>query len=497
MTYAFYDNGSTGCFVTSSLLDELDVRGTDVSLQLRTMHGEDLVASRAVDDLLISDLEGNNEVLVRRAYSQSNIPVSHEQIPQRGMLSQWTHLQSVANCLPPFFPSLQIGLLIGSNCPMALEPLQVCPPGKEGPYAVRLRHGWTVLGPTSSDSADQEHNISAHRIMTNVSERIALNDLVDNFNRDFLDPALPDQKGFSQDDKLFLSIVENGICFQDGHYQIPLPLRDDSIMMPDNRSLALKRAFFQRSKMLKDDHYRQDYVDFVEAIVAAGYASPVPDAEMVLDAGNTWYLPHHGVYNPNKPKIRVVYDCSAAFMGTSLNNELLQGSNLTNSLIGVLIRFRLEPVAFQADIEKMFCQVTVPPEQRCRLRFFWWPQGDLDRLPQEYQMNMHLFGATSSPSVVNFALRRVAEDVSCSPEVMSTILNHFYVDDVLRSVGSVESAVSLIRDLVDALLQRGFRLSLFRTARMLWTAFRQKKDPKKRRGKILVMIPSLSREPWG
>ena len=48
-----------------------------------------------------------------------------------------------------------------------------------------------------------------------------------------------------------------------------------------------------------------------------------------------WYVPHHGVYHPKKPeKLRVVFDCSADFQGHSLNHHLLQGPDLTNSLVG-------------------------------------------------------------------------------------------------------------------------------------------------------------------
>jgi len=77
-----------------------------------------------------------------------------------------------------------------------------------------------------------------------------------------------------------------------------------------------------------------------------------------------WYIPHHGVYHPNKPgKIRVVFDCSCQYLGSSLNKALLQGPDLTNSLVGVLIRFRQEPIAVMADVEAMFHQVRVPETQ--------------------------------------------------------------------------------------------------------------------------------------
>lgn len=50
--------------------------------------------------------------------------------------------------------------------------------------------------------------------------------------------------------------------------------------------------------------------------------------------------------------------CSIAFQGTSLNSELLQGPDLTITLLGVLLRFQQEPVAVMEDTEGMFHQVT-------------------------------------------------------------------------------------------------------------------------------------------
>ena len=47
----------------------------------------------------------------------------------------------------------------------------------------------------------------------------------------------------------------------------------------------------------------------------------------------TWYLPHHGVNHASKTdKVRIVFDCSANYGGTSLNNKLLSGADLINQL---------------------------------------------------------------------------------------------------------------------------------------------------------------------
>ena len=57
-----------------------------------------------------------------------------------------------------------------------------------------------------------------------------------------------------------------------------------------------------------------------------------------------------------------MFDCAAKFKGTSLNDQLLQGPDLTNGLLGVIIRFRQEPVAMVANVEGMFHQVWVAPD---------------------------------------------------------------------------------------------------------------------------------------
>ena len=67
-----------------------------------------------------------------------------------------------------------------------------------------------------------------------------------------------------------------------------------------------------------------------------------------------------------------------------------------------------------ADVEKMFHQEYVKPEDCEALLFLWWPEGDLDRDLVDYQMVVHLFGATSSPSCSSYALRKTTEVNSVS-----------------------------------------------------------------------------------
>jgi len=164
-----------------------------------------------------------------------------------------------------------------------------------------------------------------------------------------------------------------------------------------------------KRKMLRDQNYRQDYVDFMNSILRKNYATK----SSTNPGEKAWYVPHHGVRHPVKKKFRVVFDCGAQYKDSCLNDELLQGPDLTNMLLGVLLRFRLGKIGYTGDIESMFYQVRVPPEQQVFLKFLWWPDGDLNQQPQDYQMCVHLFGAVSSPSCANFALRQTVPDNDC------------------------------------------------------------------------------------
>ena len=82
-----------------------------------------------------------------------------------------------------------------------------------------------------------------------------------------------------------------------------------------------------------------------------------------------------------------------------MNDQTLQGPDLTNSVTGVLIRFCEEQIALIADIKAMFHQVRIALKDVNALRFLWFPQNDLNQEPEEFQMLVHLFGGRWSPSV--------------------------------------------------------------------------------------------------
>ena len=207
----------------------------------------------------------------------------------------------------------------------------------------------------------------------------------DFYNRDLTESIVDDRTEMSQDELRFMHNAEETVKLKDGHYQIYLPFKDREASVPNKKSQILQRANWLKKKLERDQRLSEDYKTFMADIVAKGYARKVPLEQMNLEDGKVGYIPHHGVYQRHKPgKIRLVFDCSAKVNGVSLNSMLYKGPDLTNSLTGVLTRFRQDRIAVTADIQSMFYQVRVSNGDSSFLRFLWWENGDMARELQEY-----------------------------------------------------------------------------------------------------------------
>ena len=80
-----------------------------------------------------------------------------------------------------------------------------------------------------------------------------------------------------------------------------------------------------------------------------------------------------------------------------------------------------------------------------------------------YQLTVHTFGLTSSPSVAGFALRRTAIEnrTNASVKAQLAIQRYLYVDDLLISVEDSTQAVQLVDELSDLLASGGFQLTKY------------------------------------
>ena len=135
---------------------------------------------------------------------------------------------------------------------------------------------------------------------------------------------------------------------------------------------AVRRLESIERRLRHDPVKAKAYNSAINEYVEKGFAEVVPNEN---DEDRTVrYLPHHAVFRDDKTttKCRIVFDASAREGdGVSLNDCVLPGPALQPNLASVLIRFRTNRIGLIADIEKMFLQVKLAPEDRDVHRYLW------------------------------------------------------------------------------------------------------------------------------
>ena len=94
----------------------------------------------------------------------------------------------------------------------------------------------------------------------------------------------------------------------------------------------------------------------------------------------------------------------------------------------------------------------------------WFENNDLGGALSEFRMNVHLFGAVSSPAVANYSLHKTAETGSTEfgDKAADFLCRNSYVDDGLTSVPTISEAIELIED--SQALRASAKLRLYKFA---------------------------------
>ncbi|XP_071123461.1 uncharacterized protein [Mytilus edulis] len=461
LTYSLLDTQSDTTFILDDTAASLHIPCEPIRLRLSTMTSQQtFIESKRIIGLTVRSFSSPERLNINCAYTRGFIPVERAHIPTNETARQWHHLQEIAHEIPPL-QSCDIGLLLGYNCPAALAPTKIVTGNENEPCAVQTSLGWSIVGYTSSALDVSDVKGISHRTAVTELPPLVMKDLVNSLEGDFAHDK-SQLKKVSQEDITFLSIMDDNIRKRnDGHLEMPLPFRERP-KMENNKKLAELRLNHLKRRLTNDQKYHEQYKVYMNEMLTRG------DAELVTTEGkdgNTWYIPHHGVFHSKKPdKLRVVFDCSARYRGQSLNEYLLTGPDLTNGLAGVLCRFRTHPIAIMCDVEKMFHQFSVSEYDRDFLIFLWWENGDLKSSdkPLEYQMTKHLFGAASSPGCANYGLKYLAKtNEEQFLEASEFVQRNFYVDDGLTSVETEFKAIQLIGDVQQICATGGLRLHKF------------------------------------
>lgn len=455
-TYAFFDDGSTATMIDEDIALQLGLSGPKRSITYRWTN--EII--RVDEDSTIVNLEISpsapnakyHELMDVRTVKNLSLP--HQRLNVDKIMSLHPQIdKKLLNQVKDVKPTI----LIGSNYSGLTVPLRTIQYTIKGLQKCKSHLGWTIHGPIYEKSKMQNFSLSVH--MCTEDDAPDLTKLIeDSYKIDVY--GITDEQKMSEEDQKALNIMESTIKNIGNRYEIGQLYKFPNISFPTKESkiMATKRLQYIENKMDKDSAFAKAYIEKINEYVEKDYAVKLEgiDAE---DTSKTFYLPHFGVYNPNKPgKFRLVMDAKAKAGPYSLNDLLLKGPDLVPPLLSVIWRGRLRKIAISADIKEMFHQVLIRPLDRNSQRFLFRGMNR-DNAPEIYQMKAMIFGAVSSPSIAqyvkNFNAINLEEQI---PGIVDAITKQHYVDDYFDSLNTPNEAIDQANNVMKAHKMGGFEL---------------------------------------
>ena len=330
------------------------------------------------------------------------------------------------------------------------------------PVAVSSAFGYLLSGPIHSTQRRGEY-VQTFHIATVKTPDTELDNLITSF-WDLEAVGVHDTIKSSElkvaQNEQYTQYIDHCLTTEDGRYTAKLPWKPDHPTLPTNYQAANTRTRNMIAKL--PNELVKVYNNILNDQMNKGFIEKVTDD--TPDIGH--YLPHLSVKKDSESTpIRIVYDCSATTGKNqpSLNQYLDTGPPLLNSLTSILLRFRANPIALTADIEKAFLQIRLHETDRKYTKFLWLTDStDINSPFETFQFKSVLFGATCSPFILNAAIKHLTNEHISKPTAQ-ILQQDIYVDDVISSCATSMEAIRFYEQAIDILSTRKFNLRSWNT----------------------------------
>ncbi|GBL94651.1 hypothetical protein AVEN_83970-1 [Araneus ventricosus] len=264
-----------------------------------------------------------------------------------------------------------------------------------------------------------------------------------------------------------LQRFESEIEYQNSRYRVRLPWKSDKkYILSDNKKVAERRFERLRRRFVRNPELYKSYQAVLHDYLQQKIIELVPntcDAERI-----TFYLPHRDVVRNDRSssKFRALFDASSHDVGeASLNDCLHIGPNLYPDIFYLLLRFRLYPIVFTADIKQAFLQIEVDEKDRDVSRFLFTDDPtDGSKSPQIYRFTRVLFGVNSSPFMLAATIKHhLRKYQGIYPETSEFLNNCIYVEDIIGGHQNTEDAYRTSTECMHIFREAGMTLHKWQT----------------------------------
>ena len=263
----------------------------------------------------------------------------------------------------------------------------------------------------SQDRQNPHGNVISY-LTTTTEDRHPFQDLSQFWELKEVSAYAPRSEDDEKCERLFNDAHERRL---DGRYMVRLPITPLSETASVSSTLRAALAALQgvRRRMDRDGEFKAQYEEFMRDYEMLGHMSPIYQSEVVRTQpdGGVQYLPHHGIWQKadHGRKLRVVFDASwRCGSAATLNERLRPGLSLQADVIAIMLRWREPRVVFCADIQMMYRQILVHPEDTNLQRIVWQRPGE--NKVQYFRLLTLRYGTRCAPYLAIRTLRQLAMD---------------------------------------------------------------------------------------
>ncbi|XP_022787478.1 uncharacterized protein LOC111327533 [Stylophora pistillata] len=150
-------------------------------------------------------------------------------------------------------------------------------------------------------------------------------------------------------------------------------------------------------------------------------------------------------------------------------------------MFSILVRFRKELVALVGEVSQMYHQIAFTLEDKPFHRFLW-RNMDQSKEPEVYELLRYVFGGCYCPFCAQYVWQKHADDHRTEyPLAAEAVKNSCYMDDLMPSVETVETAKEMRQQLTELGDKAGFPIRSFslRRLKLSWTYHKLIEQPKR------------------
>jgi hypothetical protein len=449
--YAIGDSASEITLVKRELINDLGIAGEPCTLDIQWTDSSIKSSSALKVKIQISGVPPNNNIIeLDECYAVDDFNLPARTLDMQELKQRFNYLKDV-----PFegYKNAIPSILIGSRHAHVIEASEpLIGGGNDMPIALKTKLGYTVYGGATENFGKGKCALGA--VSLNKANSINETSLANKQLEDLYKHSCsidnlgikPIDVYYTRNEKKALELVEEEMkILPNGSVELPLVWNrtGKSIpKLPDNFPMVYKRQLAHEQKLSKTPELIKAFNDNFKELIIEGYVRKATARDLNTPWPNVWYLPMSLVVNQNKEpvKTRNVYDASAKYKGTSLNDNLLMGPNLLVDMLAPLMRMRLYKYAFTGDVKSMFHRVMIcERDQQCQR--ILWREKQQDPM-QIYIQQVMLFGPKSSPFGSQIVKNKTADKWTYKyPSAVQALRDYTYMDDLLTSEPTVEKAV--------------------------------------------------------